>query len=197
MQPARDHGAFIVFFNQESTGTGCGHVVSMPGREHQILEFNPCLKLRFFQLLLSVLRIPTCCHELSIYIHVSISSTPCPLTGTSSKGMAPRQSCLQVSLFRHSLSAYYKALPPTLSIQYSSTLFIHFTGGRPLTPLPSIVLSYMYPLCKVTFIHSHHMSIPSQCASLHPFNHSAVHSRCCFTHTKPPIHVLITLSIPP
>ncbi len=106
----------------------------------------------------------------------------------------PRQSCLQVSLFRHSLSAHSRPLPPSLSLQCTSTPFIQYTGGLPLTPLPSIVLSCT--LCKVTFIHSHHMSILSQHASLHPINHPTIHSHCCFAHTKPPIHVLITLSIP-
>ncbi len=63
---------------------------------------------------------------------------------------------------------------------------------------PSLNCALIYFFVKShSFIHSHHMSIPPQCVSLHPLNHSTVHSHCCFTHTTPPIRVLITFSIPP
>ncbi len=137
----------------------------------------------------------TICKAMNILsIYLSISLTPCPPREPHPRGW-PWQSCLQVSLFRHTLSAYSK-LPPPLSLQYSSTLFIHFTGGLPPYS-SSLNRALRYPLSKVTFTDSHHTSIPSQCASLHLFNHSTVHSHCCFAHTKPPIRVPITLSIPP
>ncbi len=40
------------------------------------------------------------------------------------------------------LSAHSISLPPALSLQYTATLFIHYTGGLPLIPLPSIVFTY-------------------------------------------------------
>ncbi len=80
---------------------------------------------------------------------IAISPTPHPLPETSLKGGGHSR---VVSRFPCSgtLSHFILDLPPALSLQYySSTLFIHYNGGLPLTPLPSIVLSYTF------FVNSH------------------------------------------
>ncbi len=69
------------------------------------------------------------------------------------------------------LSQHIPDLSHPLSL--SNTLPLHWCSP-PYFPSLNCVL--IYPFCKVTFIHSHHMSIPSQCVSLDLFNHSTVHS---------------------
>lgn len=79
---------------------------------------------------------------------------------------------------------------PNLSLQYSSSLLIHISGGLPLTPFLSVLLSYN-PLHKVILIHSYHMSKASQSTLLH-----TIHFPCCYTHTKTLRLILVTFSIP-
>ncbi len=123
----------------------------------------------------------------------SISPTPHPLMGTSPKGVAMAELSPGLPVLALTLSAFQTSPARFLSLQFSYTLLIHFTGGLPLTPLPSIVLSSTYPLCKVTFIHSHHMPIPSQCAN---FTHliTLQSTPTAASLTKLPIYVLISIN---
>lgn len=65
----------------------------------------------------------------------SVPSWDLPLKGW------PWQRCLQLLLYRQSLSPHSILSKPTLSLQCSLTLLIFCTGGRLITP-PSIALSY-------------------------------------------------------
>ncbi len=76
-----------------------------------------------------------CSSLLSIYLF--ISPTPRPLTGTSPKVVATAELSPGLPVQALSLSALHTS--PTRSL--SPTLFHSITGGLPLTPLPSIVLS--------------------------------------------------------
>ena len=78
---------------------------------------------------------------------ILFSHPQCPIYQLTLSALLPprgwqHQKSLQLSLFRHSLLAPSIPYLPPLSLQYSSTLLIHFTGGLPLTPPPSILLSY-------------------------------------------------------
>ncbi len=78
---------------------------------------------------------------------LSISPMPCPLRNLPHEvAMADLSPGLPVQAFF--LSAFQTS--PTHCLQYSPTLFIHFTSGLPLTPLPSIAHSY-----STFFVHSH------------------------------------------
>ncbi len=84
------------------------------------------------------------------------------------------------------------ALP--LSLQYSSTLLIHFTGGLPLTPHPSIVPLY------TLFVKSHSfilITCPYHLSVLH-FTHSAtpqsIPTVVSFIPNLPYISSLLSLS---
>lgn len=50
---------------------------------------------------------------------------------------------VRLFVFNFPYSVLAHAIPclPTLSLQYSSTLFLHLTGGLPLTPTPSFIPS--------------------------------------------------------
>ncbi len=105
---------------------------------------------------------------------VSISPMPRALPGTSPMGMAMAELSPGLPVQALSLSTFH-----TSSTHSLSPVLFH-----PINPLhwwsppysPSLNCALIYPLSKVTFIRSHYMSVPSQCALLHPFNHSAVQS---------------------
>ncbi len=130
-------------------------------------------------------------NNLSIYLYLR---RLVPSREPPSRGW-PRQSCLQVSLFRPSLSAFHTSPTRSLSLILFHPIYPFHWWSPPYSL--SLNCALMYLPHEVTFIHSYHMSLPFQCVSLHPLHHSAIHSHCCFTHTTPPIRVLITLSIPP
>ncbi len=105
-------------------------------------------------------------HWWSIYL--SIFPMPSSLTGTSPQRgghgrVVSRSPC------SGTLSQYIPDLSHPLSLSNTlPLLFIHFTGGLPLTPLPSIVLSY------TLFIKSHSFILIT-C----PYHHSVFR----FTHS--------------
>ncbi len=105
---------------------------------------------------------------------------PRPLTGTSLKGVATAESSPGLPVQAFSLTAFYPS--PTRFLQYSSTLFIHFTGGLPLTPIPSIVLSY-------TLFAKSHSFILIAC----PYHLSVLHS----THSTTPQSIPTAVSLIP
>ncbi len=94
---------------------------------------------------------------------------PRSLTGTSYKGVAELSPGFPVQ----ALSPSTFQASPTRSlflILFHSIYLLHW-WSPPYSP--SLNSAFIYPFCKATFIHSHHMSIPSQ---------------VCFTSPIQPLH---------
>lgn len=104
---------------------------------------------------------------------------PCPQTGTSPKGSTNAE----VSKLICSSTLFIQFLTSQFSLQYSSTLKIHFTSCLPNT------LSLNPAL-----IHSSQVQTISRVPCLKPLNDPTIHSLHCHTHThtKTVIHIFIT-----
>ncbi len=114
-------------------------------------------------------------HPFNIYLSIYISDASSP-PGNLPQGGGHGRVVSRSPCFKHCLSSFQTSPTCCLSPILFHSIYPLLRWSPPYSSSPSSAL--IHPLCKVTFIHSHHMPIPSQCAPLHPFNHSAVQSHC-------------------
>lgn len=96
----------------------------------------------------------------------------------------------------HSISTlsitFFSSLCICLSIcqSYIHPLHCSFHWRSP-TYTSSLSPTLIHSLHNVTLVHSHQISVPSQCTMPHPLSYSTIPFLFCSSHTKPPNHYFV------